>query len=166
MPPRMFLALSEVHNHTCAEERCFGLLVFQRVSWRASICDLKFPGIQIRNLKETNLRKPPQKYCILSSLALLMFCSYRECWLTGFCMLWDRQEVRELNAIHLLWEWEGKWKKLFIASWTSWVQSIQSRTSIDSFSMQSSFQHLSLPTPQFKHCLDLHFIKLSWFRLG
>ena len=65
-------------------------------------------------------------------MALLSCCSaLTECWLTGFCMLWERQqEVRELSAIHLLWELEGKWKKLFIVLWTSWVQSIQNRTCI------------------------------------
>lgn len=149
----MFLALSEI---------VFSLFLFQRASWQASICALRFPGIQIRNLKETNLRKPPQKYCILCGLALPLFCSYRDCWFTGVCMLWERQqEVRELSPNHLLCEWEGKWKKLFIISWTSWVRSIQSRTSVDSFSMQSSFQHLSLPIPQFKHCLDLHQVLLD-----
>lgn len=105
-PPRMFLALSEFHNHTCAGLTYFSLLLFQRTSWQASMCALKFPGIQIKNLKETNLRKPPQKYCIFfSGLALLLFRSYRECWLRGFCVLWaTQQEVRELSAIHLLWE--------------------------------------------------------------
>lgn len=46
MPPRMFLTLSEIHKHTCAEVMCFSLLLIQRASWQASVCALRFPGIR------------------------------------------------------------------------------------------------------------------------